>query len=87
MDVIRPYLYGAKIIDEHMLDRLNEMNKPQQRERLLTILSQSGVEGLVKFRKALKETSSSHIGHRDVVQKLEENPEFQRLMSKHIYKS
>lgn len=79
MDAIRSDLFQRKVIDSSTMAELTKMDKIPQRDYLLTILSRSGVEGFKKFRKALKETSSGHIGHHDILKKLEGNADFQQL--------
>lgn len=79
MDVIRSHLFEHGLINGSTLGKLLEMEKIAQCDFLLTVLSRSGVEGLQKFKKALRETSSGHIGHRDILKKLKENVGFQRL--------
>ena len=79
MDTIRSHLFQHGVIDPNTLGKLTQMDKIAQCDFLLTILCRSGGEGLQKFGKALKETSSGHAGHHDILKKLKKNVGFQQL--------
>ena len=76
-EILRPYLYSAGVIDANTYEKLLVMEAARQHKHLLMLLNRSGVEGLLRFRKALKKArDAGYVGHNIILQRLEEKFNF-----------